>query len=288
MSSIGSTTSFWQQDQNYWSQAQQTAQTQTASDSLITDMGTLMTNQVKGLASIATQEALTRTNNQLTAALKSAIAQTTGSTSSNGSSNTPAPATPTEATGTGTVPLLATTSLMALGIPPNSGISVSDGTYTTTYNTTGTDTVSDLINAINDTTQSNNAQVNAYLNTSGNLVISALNNTNSVSVTGLFAQNIGFGPQNDSFSPPPPPSSSNASTSATGASTSSSTSSSSTTNSLSSTSSSSGTPTSSSNGKTSTGTSSSGLLNSALALQTGGTAATLLSSGVGSTIDLFA
>jgi hypothetical protein len=290
MSSIGSATSFWQQDQNYWSQAQQTAQTQTASDSLITDMGTLMTNQVKGLASIATKEALTRTNNQLTAALKSAIAETTGSTSSssNGSSNTPAPATPTEATGTGTVPLLATTSLMALGIPPNSGISVSDGTYTTTYNTTGTDTVSDLINAINDTTQSNNAQVNAYLNTSGNLVISALNNTNSVSVTGLFAQNIGFGPQNDSFSPPPPPSSSNASTSATGASPSSSTSSSSTTNSSSSTSSSSGTPTSSSNGKTSTGTSSSGLLNSALALQTGGTAATLLSSGVGSTIDLFA
>ena len=210
MSSIGSATSFWQQDQNYWSQAQQTAQTQTASDSLITDMGTLMTNQVKGLASIATKEALTRTNNQLTAALKSAIAQTTGSTSSssNGSSNTPAPATPTEATGTGTVPLLATTSLMALGIPPNSGISVSDGTYTTTYNTTGTDTVGDLINAINNTTQSNNAQVNAYLNTSGNLVISALNNTNSVSVTGLFAQNIGFGPQNDSFSPPPPPSSS--------------------------------------------------------------------------------
>ena len=286
MSSIGSATSFWQQDQNYWSQAQQTAQTQTASDSLITDMGTLMTNQVKGLASIATQEALTRTNNQLTAALKSAIAQTTGSTSS--SSNTPAPATPSEATGTGTVPLLATTSLMALGIPPNSGISVSDGTYTTTYNTTGTDTVGDLINAINNTTQSNNAQVNAYLNTSGHLVISALNNTNSVSVTGLFAQNIGFGPQNDSFSPPPPPSSSNASTSTTGASTSSSTSSSSTTNSSSSTSSSSGTSASSSTAKTSTGTSSSGLLNSALALQTGGTAATLLSSGVGSTIDLFA
>ena len=286
MSSIGSATSFWQQDQNYWSQAQQTAQTQTASDSLITDMGTLMTNQVKGLASIATQEALTRTNNQLTAALKSAIAQTTGSTSS--SSNTPAPATPSEATGTGTVPLLATTPLMALGIPPNSGISVSDGTHTTTYNTTGTDTVGDLINAINNTTQSNNAQVNAYLNTSGHLVISALNNTDSVSVTGLFAQNIGFGPQNDSFSPPPPPSSSNASTSTTGASTSSSTSSSSTTNSSSSTSSSSGTSANSSTAKTSTGTSSSGLLNSALALQTGGTAATLLSSGVGSTIDLFA
>jgi trimeric autotransporter adhesin len=288
MTSIGSATSFWQQDQNYWSQVQQTDQTQTASDSLITDMGTLMTNQVKGLASIATQEALTRTNNQLTAALKSAIAQTTGSasSSSNGSSNTPAPATPSEATGTGTVPLLATTPLMALGIPPNSGISVSDGTYTTTYNTTGTDTVGDLINAINNTIQPNNAQVNAYLNTSGNLVISALNNTNSISITGLFTQNVGFGSSNDSFSPPP--SSSNASTSTTGASTSSSTSSSSTTNSSSSTSSSSGTAASSSTGKTSTGTSSSGLLNSALAIQTGGTAVTLLSSGVGSTIDLFA
>ena len=272
---IGSATSFWQQDQSYWSQAQQSAQTQTANNSLITDMGSLMTNQVKGLASIATQEALTRTNNQLTAALKSAIAQTTGST--NASSNTPAPATPTEATGTGTVPLLATTSLMALGIPPNSGISVSDGTYTTTYNTTGTDTVGDLINAINNTTQSNNAQVNAYLDTSGHLVISALNNTNSVSVTGLFAQNIGFGSSNDSFSPPPPVSSSSGSAAPTNASSSSSN-----TSSSSASTSTASTP--------ATGTSSTGLLNSSTALHSGGSAEALLAaSGLsGSLVNLLA
>ena len=272
---IGSATSFWQQDQSYWSQAQQSAQTQTANNSLITDMGSLMTNQVKGLASIATQEALTRTNNQLTAALKSAIAQTTGST--NVSSNTPAPATPTEATGTGTVPLLATTSLMALGIPPNSGISVSDGTYTTTYNTTGTDTVGDLINAINNTTQSNNAQVNAYLDTSGHLVISALNNINSVSVTGLFAQNIGFGSSNDSFSPPPPVSSSSGSAAPTNASSSSSN-----TSSSSASTSTASTP--------ATGTSSTGLLNSSTALHSGGSAEALLAaSGLsGSLVNLLA
>lgn len=272
---IGSATSFWQQDQSYWSQAQQSAQTQTANNSLITDMGSLMTNQVKGLASIATQEALTRTNNQLTAALKSAIAQTTGST--NASSNTPAPATPTEATGTGTVPLLATTSLMALGIPPNSGISVSDGTYTTTYNTTGTDTVGDLINAINNTTQSNNAQVNAYLDTSGHLVISALNNINSVSVTGLFAQNIGFGSSNDSFSPPPPVSSSSGSAAPTNASSSSSN-----TSSSSASTSTASTP--------ATGTSSTGLLNSSTALHSGGSAEALLAaSGLsGSLVNLLA
>ena len=271
---IGSATSFWQQDQSYWSQAQQSAQTQTANNSLITDMGSLMTNQVKGLASIATQEALTRTNNQLTAALKSAIAQTTAST--NASSNTPAPATPTEATGTGTVPLLATTSLMALGIPPNSGISVSDGTYTTTYNTTGTDTVGDLINAINNTTRPNNAQVNAYLNTSGKLVISALNNTNSISVTGLFAQNIGFGSSNDSFSPPPPVTSSSGSAAPTNASSSSNTSSSSASSSTA------GTP--------STGTSSTGLLNSSSALHSSGSAEALLAaSGLsGSLVNLLA
>lgn len=272
---IGSATSFWQQDQSYWSQAQQSAQTQTANNSLITDMGSLMTNQVKGLASIATQEALTRTNNQLTAALKSAIAQTTGST--NASSNTPAPATPTEATGTGTVPLLATTSLMALGIPPNSGISVSDGTYTTTYNTTETDTVGDLINAINNTTQSNNAQVNAYLDTSGHLVISALNNINSVSVTGLFAQNIGFGSSNDSFSPPPPASSSSGSAAPTNASSSSSN-----TSSSSASTSTASTP--------ATGTSSTGLLNSSTALHSGGSAEALLAaSGLsGSLVNLLA
>src|ERR1700722_8856135 len=164
--SIGSI-SFWQEDQNYWTQAQTESQASTASTSLITEMAGLATNKAKGLASIATQEAITRTNNQLVAALKSAIAASQG----NSTSSTPStPPTPQAATGTGTVPLTAGTSLMTLGIPGTGAITVSDGTNTTTYTSTGTDTVGDLINAIN-TSGPKKAQANAYLNSSGHLVI---------------------------------------------------------------------------------------------------------------------
>ena len=180
--SIGSI-SFWQQDQNYWTQAQTQSQASSASTSLITAIGSLSTNEAKGLASIATQEAITRTNNQLVAALKSAVAASQG-TSTSSTTSSAAPPTPQAATGTGTVPLTTGTSLLTLGIPPSGTITVSDGTNTTTYTSTGTDTVGDLIAAIN-TSGPKNAQANAYLNSSGHLVITAQNNTDTISVGGL-------------------------------------------------------------------------------------------------------
>ena len=74
--SLGSV-SFWQQDQNYWNQAQQQAQSAAASNALITTMGNLQTNKVRGLASIANELALSRVNAQLQAALQSAPADVT-------------------------------------------------------------------------------------------------------------------------------------------------------------------------------------------------------------------
>ena len=70
--SIGSV-SFWQQDQNFWQQAQAQDQASTASNALITAMGSLMTNEFKGIASIANQTALDRVNSELEAAAQSAV-----------------------------------------------------------------------------------------------------------------------------------------------------------------------------------------------------------------------
>jgi hypothetical protein len=259
--SIGSV-SFWQQDQNFWQQAQAQDQASTASNALITAMGSLMTNEVKGLASIANQTALDRVNSELEAAAQSAVqSQTSSSTSSNGSS-TPASTTGSAATGTGTVPLTGGTSLLTLGIAPNSTITVSDGTNTTNFNPTTDSTVGDLINAIN-TAGPKNAQVTAWLNGAGNLVVAAQNKTVSVSVGGTFASDIGFGTNNDSFQPVAPSASSNSSSSG-----SSSTAAASSTGTSSSSSPSPSTPT----------VSTASLFNSAYALQTGGTAETLLAS----------
>lgn len=284
--------SFWQQDQQFWSQAQSQAQSQSQSAALIDTMSSALTTESQGLASIANQQALTRTNSALTAAVQAALQQSstsstgssstgsssTGSTSSSGSassgsgsSGTPTPATP--ATGTGTVPLTNGTSLLTLGIPQNGDISVSDGTNTTTYVSTGSDTVGDLLNAINTTDVYGNAQVNAYLNPSGNLVITAQNTTDPVLVSGTFASNIGFGVTNDSFEPTAASSSSTSSSNGAGSTGASS---------------GSGTPAASgTTGSTSSSASTSGssstlpaasLFNSAYQLQTGGTAELLLAS----------
>jgi hypothetical protein len=249
--------SFWQQDQNFWNQAQSESQSSSASTSLINAMGSLETNKVKGLASIANQEALTRTNNQLVAALKSAVAASNGTSSTSSTSTPAAPPTPLPATGTGTIPLTAGTSLITLGIPPTGAITVSDGTNTPTYTSTGTDSVGDLINAIN-TSGPKNAQASAYLDPSGHLVIEAQNNTDTISVGGLFASNIGFGGTNTSFQP------AIASSSSSAGSSSSASSSASTASTASST--------------TTSSTPAPALFNSAYALQTSGTAATLLAS----------
>jgi hypothetical protein len=294
--SVGSI-SFWQQDQNFLAQNQQQSQTQAASAALISAMGSAVTSRTQGLSSLANQTALNRTNTALTAAIQAELQQTqsassssTGSagSSSSGSSTSTAPTVATPATGTGTVPLTAGTLLMTLGIPPNNAITVSDGTNTTTFASTATDTVGDLINAINDTTNAKNAAASAYLNGSGNLVITATNTTDSINVGGLFAQNVGFGPNNQSFSPVTPAAGTSSSSTASPAGTSSSSSSSSAT----SASSSSGSSTSSSSGTSSSTAASaySGLFNSSLALQTGATAEFLLAANgsSGTTLDLLA
>jgi hypothetical protein len=261
--SIGSV-SFWQQDQNYWQNVQAENQASSANSALITSMGDAVTTKAKGLASIINQEALTRVQNQLQDALKSAIAQTQAASASSSASTSP---NGSPATGTGTVPVTANTSLTTLRIPPNTAFTVSDGTNTNTYTSTGTDTVGDLINGLNSFGPTA-ANAVVYLNDTGNIVVAGTNNNVSVSVGGTFASNIGFGANNNSFQPVAPSTSSSSSSS-----------------------NSSSTSSSSSNSSNSTSSSSSSLnnatlFNSSSALQTGSTAESLL--GNGSLVDLLA
>ncbi len=259
--SIGSI-SFWQQDQDFWNQEQSASQSAARSDALINAIGGLMTTQAKGLASIANKTALNRVNAQLKAALESALQTARDSASA---SSTPQSSTiGSPATGTGTVPLTPTTALITLGIPANSKITVSDGKNTTTYASTGTDTVADLIAGINKIAYGH-AQVTASLDSTGHLVLVGNNVQVSITVGGIFASNIGFGAKNSSFQPRAP-SSSAASTSSTS---SSSTAASSTGGASA--------PTGSSTGASTTQPGAV-FFNSSYALNTGGTAETLLAS----------
>jgi hypothetical protein len=169
------------------------------------------------------------------------------------------------------VPLTNGTSLLGLGFLTRGNFTVSDGTFTTTYQSTGTDTVGDLISAINSGAPGN-ARVRAWLNGSGNLVITSLNKFDTVTVGGDYAAALGFGTKNATFTPvTPPPATITAASSSTSSSGSSSN--------------------SSSSSSASKGTAASGIPNnSALALQTGGSAALLLaSSGIaGSIVNIFA
>jgi hypothetical protein len=279
MISVGSG-SFWQQDQNFWARSQQITQAQTLSSTVIDQMFGASSTLTTGLASIANQTALDRVNTALSAAVQGALNPgSTGSTASSSTSSTApsasssssaaaAPVVGAPAKGTGTVPLTSGTSLMGLGFLTRGNFSVSDGTFTTTYQATGTDTVGDLISAINSGAPGN-AQVRSWLNGSGNLVITSLNKFNTVSVSGDYAAALGFGNTNATFAPvtPPPvshpvvsssPSGPNAGSSATAGSSSNST---------------------------------SGFANnSALALQTGGTAELLLASSgsAGSLLNILA
>ena len=276
MTSIGSS-SFWQQDQNYWSSAQKNSQAQTLSSTVIDQMFGASTTLATGLASIANQTALNRVNTALTAAVQSALnptstsstgsssASSTASSSSSAASSTAAPIVAAAATGTGTVPLTSGTPLLGLGFLTRGSFTVSDGTFTTTYQSTGTDTVGDLISAINSGAPGN-AQVRAWLNGSGNLVITSQNKNDTVAVSGEYAAALGFGSANATFAPTKPPPISHpvvsSSTSAT-----------------------------SGSASKSTATPASGIPNnSALALQTGGSAALVLaSSGIaGSIVNLLA
>jgi len=280
MTSIGSG-SFWQQDQNFWARSQQITQAQTLSSTVIDQMFGASSTLTSGLASIANQTALDRVNTALTAAVQGALNPTsttstasssTSSSASSASSSTSstapkaaAPVVSAPATGTGTVPLTSGTSLLGLGFLTRGNFTVSDGTFTTTYQSTGTDTVGDLISAINSGAPGN-ALVRAWLNGSGNLVITSQNKNDTVTVGGDYAAALGFGSANATFAPTkPPPISHPVASSSTSA-------------------------TSGSAAK-STATPASGIAtNSALALQTGGTAELLLASSgsAGSLLNILA
>jgi hypothetical protein len=291
-----SSLSFWQQNQNYWNRAAQASQAQAQNNAVINNMFGASTTLSAGLASIANQTALSRVNSQLTSAVQSALNSINGgssgtSSSSSGSSSSSSVSSSSSgtssssssagapATGTGKVPLNAGTSLLTLGVLAKGTITINDGTNTTTYQSTGSDTVGDLLNAINKNAFGN-AQVAAWLDGTGKLVITAKNQTATILVGGDNAANIGFGAGNTFFQPTAPtPASSSSSSSSSGASSASSSSTSST-----------GSSASSSTTSTKSA-STSPLTNSALALQTGSTAETLLASNGlsgGSIVDLFA
>ena len=201
-SSIGSSTSFWQQDQNFWQNAQQNDNSIAASTSVINAISSAETSLGKGLAGIANSTALNRTNSQLTAAIQNVLDGNSGQSSGSSASSSSAATTtiPVAATGTGTKSLSVSTPLSLLGVLNGGKITVGAGKNTTTYTSNGTDTVGNLLQAIN-ANDFGNAQVSAALNHSGNLVITSKNTSDVITVGGLYASNIGFGVGNTSFKP---------------------------------------------------------------------------------------
>lgn len=297
MSSVGSV-SFWQQDQNYWNRAQQDDQSFSQLQSETGDLFGTSSTLAAGLASIANGEALNRTDDALSAAIQSALqseasgasggssSSSTATSSSSSSSASPSsstaaaanaqPAQPTPAVGTGTVPLTTSTTLSSLGIIKGGAITVTDGNNVTTYTSTGHDTIGNLINGINSNAP-NTAYVTASLSANGDLVITAKNNTDTVTVGGTYAANIGFGTGNVTFAPVNPQSTLGSATSSTLASLSSIAGSLTSSSSGISSSSGSSSGTASSSGSTVSLTPTATLFNASLALQSGSSALTLLS-----------
>ena len=205
--SIGSTPSFWQQDQSFWGQQQSASNSQAATDSVISAISSAETSLGKGLASIANKTALSRVNSQLTAAIQNLLDSAEGSSSTSASSTSASSASSGStasaakpATAVGSAPLSISTPLSQLGIPAGATFTVSAGGNTTTYATTGSDTVGDLMAALNNH-QYGNAQVTASLNATGDLVIKSNNATDTVTIGGVYASNIGFKPGDRTFKP---------------------------------------------------------------------------------------
>jgi hypothetical protein len=216
--------SFWQQDQNFWSRSAERSQSLASSASLMSVMSDAITNLSQGLASIANQTALDRTNTALSAALQSALQGSTtsagnssgssssstssaasGSTSASGSAS--ASASPGDsgaisgpAAGAGTVPLTGGTSLLTFHVIKGGTFSVSDGIGTTVYTSSGSDTVGDVINAINNASPGH-AQAFAWLDGSGKLNIAARDTSHTITIGGSAASALGFGAGNNSFQP---------------------------------------------------------------------------------------
>ncbi len=176
----------------------------TSQGSAIDELGSAMSQALatksKGMAAIANGEALVRTNNQITQLIQNVLEGTTGTsgTGSNSSTGNYKPAQP--ATGTGNVSVSVGTTLSSLGILKGGTVYVSAGGNTTTYSSTGSDTVGDLLSAIN-TNLPDTAQVKATLNSRGDIVLTSKNTTDQISVSGVYASNIGFAVGNRTFKP---------------------------------------------------------------------------------------
>ena len=218
MEAIGSTPSFWQQDQSYWQQAQENDNSTSATDSVINAIGSAETNLGKGLASIANQTALSRVHSQLSAAIQNILNGNTGSS---------------------IVGFLRCVLFILFQLVPVScHRNRNRGTFdkhppitsrdsrrrhdydrcrrnTTTYRSTGTDTVGDLMNAIN-ANDFGNAAVTASLSRDGRLVLTSKNDTDTITVGGIYASNIGFAVGNKTFTPTKGTSSSSTASSGTG------------------------------------------------------------------------
>jgi hypothetical protein len=212
--SIGSL-SFWQQNQNYWARAAQRSQSLASSAALMSVMSDAITNQARGMAAIANQAALDRTNSALSAALQSALQGSTGtstgskanSSAASGSSSSSASTNPGDtgaisgpATGTGKVPLTSSTSLQTFHVIKGGTFSVSDGIGSTVYSSTGSDTVGDLINAINNASPGH-AQAFAWLDANGKLNVAATDTSHTITIGGTAAAALGFGTGNTFFQP---------------------------------------------------------------------------------------
>jgi hypothetical protein len=214
-----SSVSFWQQDQNYWSRSSQRTQSLASSAALMSVMSDAMTSLSQGLASIANQTALDRTNAALSAALQSALQGSTGTStgsstgasstsgSSSASGSTSGSASPGDngaisgpAIGTGTVPLTSSTSLQTFHIIKGGTFSVSDGIGTTVYTSNGSDTVGDLINAINSASPGH-AQAFAWVDAKGKLNVAATDTSHTITIGGTAAAALGFGTGNTYFQP---------------------------------------------------------------------------------------
>jgi hypothetical protein len=214
-----SSLSFWQQNQNYWARAAKRSQSLASSAALMSVMSDAITNQVRGMAAIANQTALDRTNTALSAALQSALQGSTGtsagssssssaasgSSSASGSASTSASPGDTAAisgpaTGTGKVPLTSSTTLQTFHIIKGGTFSVSDGIGATVYTSTGSDTVGDLINAINNASPGH-AQAFAWVDSKGKLNVASTDTSHSITIGGSAAAALGFGTGNTFFQP---------------------------------------------------------------------------------------
>ncbi len=197
MSTIGGVQSFWQQDQSYWSNQSGWSSSIAATNAVNNALFSAATTLGKGKSAIANGEALTRTNNQIKSGIQDYIKALNGSStgSSSGTATKPVPA-----TATSTKAVSVSSTLSSLGIQQNGSVYVTAGKATTAYTSTGSDTIGDLISALN-TNLPANAPVTASINSQGRLVITSKNTTDQISISGVFASNLGYAVGNQNFKP---------------------------------------------------------------------------------------